>query len=60
MSSQNTQLDEAVQSDLYAATMKEVGLGHLHGPFSEDEVTAHCIKAQKTKSGQSTTEKRRG
>ena len=41
MSSQDTQLDEAVQSDLYEATMKEVGLGHLHGPFSEDEVTAH-------------------
>ena len=41
MGSQNSQLDEAVQDDLYEATMKEVSLGHLHGPFSESEVTAH-------------------
>ena len=41
MSSRNSQLDEAVQADLYEATMKEVELGHLHGPFTESEVTAH-------------------
>ena len=41
MSSRNSQLDESVQADLYEATMKEVELGHLHGPFTESEVTAH-------------------
>ena len=41
MSSQNSQLDEAVQADLYEAAMKEVELGHLHGPLSEAEVTSH-------------------
>ena len=25
--------------DLHAATMKEVELGHLHGPFSEREIS---------------------
>ena len=41
MSSSNSQMDEAVQADLYEATMLEVERGHLHGPFSESEVTSH-------------------
>ena len=41
MNSQNAQLDEATQTDLYKATLKEVDLGHLHGLLSEDEVTSH-------------------
>ena len=41
MSSSNSQMDEAVQADLYEATMLEVERGHLHGPFSEAEVTSH-------------------
>ena len=30
-----------MQDDLHDATMKEVALGHLHGPYSEQEVTEH-------------------
>ena len=41
MSSSNSQMDEAVQADLYEATMSEVERGHLHGPFSAAEVTSH-------------------
>eukprot|EP00435_Cladocopium_sp_Y103_P042429 s357_g11.t1 len=41
MNAEHTKLEEQVQRDLQETTMKEVELGHLHGPFSEDEVTAH-------------------
>ena len=41
MSSTNSRMDEKVQADLFEATMLEVERGHLHGPFSEAEVTSH-------------------
>ena len=37
--SSKTEFDGAQQDDLHAATMKEVDLGHLFGPYSEAEMT---------------------
>ena len=37
--SSKTELEAEQQGDLHAATMKEVELGHLFGPFSESEMT---------------------
>ena len=34
-----SEFDEAQQEDLHLATMKEVELGHLAGPYSESEIT---------------------
>eukprot|EP00435_Cladocopium_sp_Y103_P006518 s5825_g2.t1 len=41
MSVEYSKQEEKVQQDLHETTMKEVELGHLHGPFSDAEVTAH-------------------
>eukprot|EP00435_Cladocopium_sp_Y103_P043204 s207_g12.t1 len=41
MNAKHSRREEQVQRDLHETTMKEVELGHLHGRFSEDEVTAH-------------------
>ena len=41
MTSDTSKLDAKTQEDLHTATMKEVELGHLHGPFSELEITQH-------------------
>ena len=41
MSGDKTHFDEQVQRDLHEATLKEVELGHLHGPFSESQVSEH-------------------
>eukprot|EP00435_Cladocopium_sp_Y103_P013271 s3625_g3.t1 len=41
MSAEYSKQEEKVQQDLHETTMKEVELGHLHGPFSEAEITAH-------------------
>ena len=41
MGSISSKLEEQVQKDLHEATMKEVDLGHLHGPFSEEQITEH-------------------
>ena len=37
--SSKAEFEVAQQEDLHAATMKEVGLGHLFGPFTESEMT---------------------
>jgi len=37
--SSKTEFDEGQQEDLHLATMKEVDLGHLFGPYSESEMT---------------------
>eukprot|EP00435_Cladocopium_sp_Y103_P010452 s4861_g2.t1 len=41
MNAEYSKLEEKVQQDLHDTTMKEVELGHLHGPFPEAEITAH-------------------
>ena len=41
MGAEHSKMEDCVQDDLHEATMKEVELGHLHGPLSEEEVTAH-------------------
>ena len=41
MTSDASRLDAKTQEDLHTATMKEVELGHLHGPFTESEITKH-------------------
>ena len=41
MGAEHSKMEDYVQDDLHEATMKEVELGHLHGPLSEEEVTAH-------------------
>ena len=38
---ENAKLEEQVQKDLHEATMKEVQLDHLHGPFSEDQISQY-------------------
>ena len=39
--SSNADLEDGQQEDLHQATLKEVELGHLFGPYSEDEMTQH-------------------
>ena len=41
MGAEQAKVEGSVQSDLHEATMKEVALGHLHGPYSEQEITEH-------------------
>ena len=41
MGAEQSKVEDSVQDDLHDATMKEVALGHLHGPYSEQEVTEH-------------------
>ena len=41
MGAEQAKVEDSVQSDLHEATMKEVALGHLHGPYSEQEITEH-------------------
>ena len=41
MGAEQAKAEDSVQDDLHEATMKEVALGHLHGPYSEQEVTEH-------------------
>lgn len=44
MGGDKTHFDEQVQKDLHEATLKEVELGHLHGPFSEAQVSEHSAQ----------------
>ena len=39
MGARSTATDERTMEDLHASTMKEVELGHLHGRFSEQDVS---------------------
>jgi hypothetical protein len=41
MGAEHSKMEDSVQDDLHDATMKEVALGHLHGPFSEQEIAEH-------------------
>ena len=41
MGAEQSKVEDSVQDDLHDATMKEVALGHLHGPYSEQEVAEH-------------------
>ena len=41
MGAEQSKVEDSVQDDLHDATMKEVALGHLHGPYPEQEVTEH-------------------
>ena len=41
MGTEQPKVEDSLQDDLHDATMKEVALGHLHGPYSEQEVTEH-------------------
>ena len=34
MGAEQSKVEDSVQDDLHDATMKEVALGHLHGPYS--------------------------
>ena len=39
LGAEHSKMEDCVQDDLHEATMKEVELGHLHRPLSEEEVT---------------------